>query len=196
MEDYKTYVAIASIIIGVVAYIPYYRDVFKGNTKPHLYSWIIWGLLQGIAFFAQVATGAGVGAWLTGVGALQAFSIVGLSFFYGEKGITRLDTFSLIGAFIGIAVWIVTDNPLYALIIAVVVDSIGYIPTFRKSYAKPKEETLSFWAAVTFVYFFNMLALESYNLTTVLQPIVLGLVSGALLIWLIVRRLQLKGSTI
>ena len=63
--DYKTALTIIASGVSVVSYIPYFRDIFKRQTKPHIFSWFVWGLISIIAFFAQLAKGAGVGALVT-----------------------------------------------------------------------------------------------------------------------------------
>ena len=50
----------------VAAHIPYLLTTLKGTNKPHIFTWVIWSLLTFIAFAAQVAGGAGPGAWVTG----------------------------------------------------------------------------------------------------------------------------------
>src|SRR3989338_9631999 len=98
MTDYKIVLGIIAIILGFVGYMPYFREMFLGKTRPHVFSWFVWGLLTGIAFFAQIAKGGGAGAWVTGFSAIICFCIAVLAFFYGEKQITKSDWFSFAGA--------------------------------------------------------------------------------------------------
>ena len=65
MDDYhkmKTALGIFAILIGIYSYIPYFRDIFTGRTKPHAFTWFVWFLLTAIAFFAQLAGNGGAGA--------------------------------------------------------------------------------------------------------------------------------------
>ena len=52
--DYHAVIGGAATVIGVVGYVPYFRDIFRGTTKPHPFSWFLWALLAGIAFAAAV----------------------------------------------------------------------------------------------------------------------------------------------
>ena len=45
---------IIAVLLGVLGIIPYIRDIFKGKTKPHLYSNIIWAIVTTLAFFGQL----------------------------------------------------------------------------------------------------------------------------------------------
>ncbi len=75
MTDYKTILGIIAIVIGFIGYVPYLRDMFRGTTKPHPFSWLVWATLEIIAFAAQIATGAGSGAWVTGASATVALFV-------------------------------------------------------------------------------------------------------------------------
>ncbi len=72
-----------AVTIGMIGYAPYLWSIFKGRTKPHLFSWFIWGVLTAIAFAIQISEGAGAGAWVTGITAAVCFLITALSIKYG-----------------------------------------------------------------------------------------------------------------
>lgn len=186
--DYKTILGIIAVAIGLAGYIPYFRNIFYGKTKPHVFSWFVWSLLEGTAFFAQVSKGAGAGAWVTGVTALLCFGVFVAAISRGEKNITRLDWMSLVGAFLGLALWAVTDNSLYAVVLVSTTDLLGFIPTFRKSYHKPYEETATLYALSSLKLAVALFALESYNLTTVLYPASLVLTNAVFVTMLLMRR--------
>jgi hypothetical protein len=63
---------IISILVALVAYYFYFRDMARGKTKPHAFSWLIWGLLAGTGFLAQVSAHAGIGAWATGLTSIES----------------------------------------------------------------------------------------------------------------------------
>lgn len=42
MADYKIILGLVAVVVGFVGYIPYLRDLFKGTTKPHVFSWGVW----------------------------------------------------------------------------------------------------------------------------------------------------------
>ncbi len=192
MPDYHIFFAVLAVSFGLYSYVPYYREVFSGTTRPHLFSWLVWTVSQGVAFFAQLVSGAGVGSLLTGLGAFLALTMTIVCLFKGEKEITRLDWISLFAAFIGIAAWILTDNPLLGVLFAATADCIGYIPTFRKTFMKPHEESLNAWMIITAAYFLNLPAIVVWNTTNLLHPALVGSVSLLLVLWIVIRRTQLK----
>lgn len=165
--DWKLAAAILSAIFILAAYYPYLRDMFRGATKPHAYTWLVWLLTQGTA---TVAVWRGGGAWgIVGIGAstLLVAVVFVLSLRYGTRDITRSDTFALFAAIVAIVVWWQLANPVAAVLMVSAIDAIGYIPTYRKSYKDPWSETLSFWVAQFVGNALAIVALSSYNLLTV-----------------------------
>ena len=192
LADHKTILGIVAALIGVVGYIPYYRDILRGTTKPHPFSWIGFALLLGITFFAQVTTNAGPGAWVTGISSLATFGIAILALVKGERDIKAFDWFCFAGGLLGIVLWRATSDPLLAVVIVTVVDAIVFAPTYRKAYLRPQEETESLFVLSVIKYLISVFALGTLNLTTALFPISLVLTNGALVILLSLRRRQLK----
>ena len=131
---------------------------------------MIWGVIWLLVFFASSARGGGAGAWAIGVPALLCLATFVLSIFRGEKEITRLDTASLIVAFFSIALWAVTTNPLWSVIIVTGIDVVGFVPTFRKANKRPDEESITVFAFTGVSFFISLFALQSVNITTVLYP--------------------------
>jgi hypothetical protein len=190
--DYRIALGIIASVIGTVSYLPYFINIFKGKTKPHVFSWFVWGLLTGIAFFAQMAKGAGAGAWVTGLTAFFCLIIAMIALFRGEKGVTKSDWFCFIGALCGLLLWKLTSNPLLAVLLVTTTDALAFTPTFRKAYFKPYEETVSTFALNTIKFIFGLIALQSFNLTTWLYPASLVLMNGWFVIMVLLRRKSIK----
>lgn len=184
----KEFMAVLAIIITLIGYTQYFRSIFAGQTKPHMFSWLIWATLTAIAYFAQVTDNAGPGAWITALTAVMSFVIVGFAFFKGEKDITGSDRITFLAAILSIPVWLMTNNPLYAVLIVTIIDALGFWPTFRKSWMKPYEEAAThyFMAALKFVL--ALIALENFTMITALYPASLVFMNGVFLLLLFVRR--------
>lgn len=161
-----------AIVITFMAFIPYIRGILQGRIKPHLFSWLIWGMTTLIVFFAQLDADGGPGAWPIGVSGVITIYIAFLSYVKrGDISITRLDRLFFSAALLSIPCWYFTSNPMWAVILLTTIDLLGFGPTIRKAYDHPYEESLLF----IFMFFlrntFALLALESYSLTTVLFPL-------------------------
>ncbi len=189
---YRVILSVVGIIIGFISYAIYFRGIFTGKTKPHVFSWLVWSIVNWIAFFAQIVKGGGAGAWITGVNAFLCALVAILALFFGEKNITRSDWYSFVGALIGVFGWILTNNPLIAVILISLTDYFGIYPTFRKAYYKPYEENALSFGVDLIKFVLELVALESFNLTTALFPITI-LVNDTILVGMIlIRRKVIK----
>lgn len=189
--DIKIVIAVISIVMTIAGYFYYFRDIFAGKTKPHAFSWLVWGLLTAIAFAGQVAGNGGAGAWVTLVTAVISLIIFFLALTKGEKEITRFDWYNLSGAGFALVLWVLTDNLLYSVILITVIDFLGFLPTIRKSIKKPYEETLIHYFFAGTKFLLAIIALENYSLITWLYPASLVFANLGFAVMLIVRRKQL-----
>ncbi len=185
-----------SLVIAVVSYIPYLRSILQGQTKPHVFSWLVWGVLTGIAFLAQKTDGAGPGAWATGFTAIVSGVFVVLGLFKGEKNITRSDWISFVSALAIIPVWYFTSNPLLAIILVTLIDMLGFYPTFRKSWAKPTEELPFTYILSAIKFFVAMCALDHFSWITALYPASLVIMDTAFVVMIAWRKRVYSGSVI
>lgn len=189
--DYKDVLGAIAVIIAFVSYVPYFKDIFANKTKPHAFSWLIWGVLTGIAFFGQVAGGAGPGAWVTGFTAVICFIIFVFGLTKGKNNIVFIDWLSLIGAGIALLLWFITKGPLLSVIIITIIDALAFFPTFRKSFNKPREETAVTYFLSGLKFLLSIIALDNISVITALYPLSLVLMNWAFVAMLYVRRKQI-----
>lgn len=164
--DPKLFFGILSALIAIASIIPYVRDIVRGKTKPHMYSWLIWTILQIIGTAAQFQDGAGYGAWALTIAAFGSFLIFIFSFKYGTKNITQFDLACLITSGITLIVYFGMENPLYAVILVVIIDLLGFLPTFRKGWEEPSTETTATYALSGLANLLGLFALEHYTPVT------------------------------
>lgn len=182
------FLGLLSVILTFAAYIPYLWSIWKRITTPHLFSWIIWGLSNGIVFLGQYQAGAGAGSWVAGVTCLLSVGMIALSIPFGEKDIRRSDWVALGGAGLAILLWVLTSNPLWAVILATMVDLLGFYPTIRKSFNNPYSEDLSAWSITAFRSSLSFFALEAYSATTMIFPVAMFIANGSMAAMLVWRR--------
>jgi hypothetical protein len=193
--DYKTILGFIAVVISVFGYAPYFRDIFSGKTKPHAFSWLVWGVLNAIAFAGQVHGSGGAGTWAVGLTAVVLFAIFILSLVKGEKNIKPFDWFCLGGAAIALVLWIITDRPLISIVLITIVDALGFLPTVRKAFSKPHQETLITYGINTMKYALVVLALQNYTAITTLFPLAVALMNALFTAILIIRRQQLTPAS-
>ena len=186
--DYKAVIGIVAVVISILGYIPYFRDILSGKTKPHAFSWLVWGVLNAIAFAGQIQGKGGPGMWAVGLTAAALFAIFVLSLVKGEKNIKPFDWICLAGAGVSLLLWAVTNDPLASIILITVVDAFGFLPTVRKAYSKPYQETLVTYEINTVKYLLVVLALQNYTLVTTLFPLAVAIMNALFVAMLIIRR--------
>lgn len=190
--EYKLILTFVAAAIGFIGYGPYIRDVLRGVTKPHPFSWLTWGILELTAFLAQLAKGGGIGAWVTAASAAITLFIAFNALSKRDKKIGITDWLAFGGGLIGITLWIFSNNPLLAVVAVVIADALAFVPTFKKSFYHPSEETLIEYKLSVVKWTLAIFALEAYNLTTWLYPVSLMLTNGSFVVMSIVRKKQLK----
>jgi hypothetical protein len=185
----KDIFGILAIALTFLAFWLYIRSIRAGNTKPHIFSWLTWSMVTMTVFFAQLADGGGLGAWPIGISGILTFCIAVMA--YQRRGaihITRSDWFFFLSSLSAIPLWILTSNPLWAVLLLTAVDAAGFMPTLRKSYHDPHSEPLSFASVLALRNATSIVALEHYSLTTITFPAVIGLICIVFVAIIIVRR--------
>ena len=192
MAEYKSALGGLSVLIGFIAYAVYFKGIFKNWIKPHVFSWLIWGVFITIAFASQVEKGGGAGTWNTGITALMCFVIAGLAYPRGRRDFSIYDWISLVGAFAALLLWILVKEPTGAVIILCVINVCATIPTLRKSYGYPQEESAITFTLNGLKFVIAIMALQSYSLATWLFPAVVFVGNVAIISVILIRRKQLN----
>lgn len=185
----KELLSAAAIVLTFVMFAGYIRQILSGAIKPHVFSWVIWGLVTFTVFLAQRADDAGVGAWPIGISGAITFCIAILSYAKrGDTKITTTDWVFFIAALSAFPAWYFTANPLSAVVILTLADLAGFGPTVRRAYHQPQLESTWFFALGALRNLLVVLALEHYSLTTSLFPVAVGAACLMLAALLVIRR--------
>lgn len=163
---YKQVLGAAASILVVISYFPYIKDILKGKTKPHAFSWLIWFILTTVGFFIQILNGAGPGAWFNGVMVLVCAFIMVSGFIRGRKEIIPVDWVSFLLAFVAIYFWLIVKDPVLSITLVMIADFLGMIPTIRKSYIHPYSETLITYLINIFRVVLGLFALDKFSYLT------------------------------
>ena len=186
---YKELLSFIAIALTFIAFLPYIRSILSGKTKPHVFSWVIWGSTTFVVFLAQLADKGGAGAWPIGVSGIITIYVALLAYINkSDSTITRKDWLFFISAMTALPLWYFTSDPLWAVVILTTVDVVGFGPTFRKAYGHPFEEHLTFFVLVATRNLISIMALEHYSLTTILFPAVTALACLAFILMVAYRR--------
>lgn len=187
-SDIKLWFGIAAAVVAFFNYWPYLIGGIKRTLKPHAFSWIIFTIITATISVAQFSGGAGPGAWATGATSVTTFLIALLALRNGGYRVTRSDKLSFAGALVAIPAWILTANPLVAVIILTFIETLGFAPTYRKTFSHPHDESILAFSLTILKYVLALMAMQAYTFTTVLFPIALIILSTVLIVEIHWRR--------
>jgi hypothetical protein len=178
---------ILSAVVNTIGMVPYVKDTLKHKTKPERATWWVWLAIDIIAFAAQVGAGSTWSLLMTGAGIVSIGLIAFLSLSYGYGRLQYRDIISLVGAAGGIILWKLTKDPLFALVIIIIVDLLAVWLTVAKTWKAQHTETLISWVLSGFSAILGLLAVGKLNFTQLLYPVYASAVCG-LMVWIIIYR--------
>jgi len=188
----KTLFSILATMLTVLAFLPYIRSIFAGKTRPHVFSWVIWGLNTSVAFIATLLAGGGLlGAGVIGFSAVVTLLIAVLAYIKrADVSITWTDKLFFSVALAAMPLWYWANDPLWAIGLITVIELLGFGPTFRKTWAQPFSESITFLVLLVLRNALVVAALERHTTTTVLFPTVMAAACLALIAIMVWRRPQ------
>lgn len=180
----------ASAVLMIGAYVPYIAGTLKGTSKPVRATWILWASLDVLLAIAMYKEGK-LNMQIVGA-CIGALSVAALSLRYGKRGWSTLDIVCLAGGMIGIVLWLVNNDPVQAIVTAVIVMFIGAVPTFASAWEKWSRENKWSWLMA----FLSCLAIlptlppfEDWNVAAVAQPLVFTTIETIMMFLVWVRPL-------
>lgn len=186
---------IIATVLGVATFLPYFVAIYKKTVRPHIFSWFTWGLLTGVGFLVSTANGGGSAAWIFGGESILCFIIAGYAIWHGEKLITKLDWASFVSAMIVFIFYLFTRNAIWSAALAATIDTLAFVPTYRKSFTQPFDEPISTYLLSGVGYAFSLFALDDYGTAPLIYPSTLILTNLGFAIYLAVRRRSLPRTT-
>ncbi len=190
---FKMVVGAIAIVLTLIAYVPYIKDIVVGKTKPHIYSWISWFLTGGIVFALQLSNNAGSGAFVTLAAELACALVIYLTVKHKVSSkITNTDKAFILLSLIALGFWLIAKQPIISAILLTLTDLLALAPTIRKSWTAPHSETLSFYFLNILRFGLAVVALSNYTAVTVLYPATWFMANALFVCMLVFRRKTLK----
>lgn len=186
--DVKEILGFITVALAFIVYVPYYYTIFKGRTKPHVYTYLVGGIVGVIAFVGSFTSGGGAGAWNVGFSAALTLGVFVLALKYGTKDIKPIDKVLTAGALAAIGLWLITDDLLLSVMLASAIDAIGMMPTIRKTWSDPCSEPYEAWGLNTLKHVLAIFALSQVSLITVIYPATMILMYGILSIMTYIKQ--------
>jgi hypothetical protein len=173
MSDWRNIVGLLAGSISLLGFIPYIFAVCRQTTKPNRASWWIWATLGIIITFSYYAAGARDTIWLPICYAFCQSTIAILSLKYGEGGWNTFDRTCLLGAVGSIFLWWWFKEPLIAITINIAIDTLGALPTIKKTFYEPESEDFFSWSMFLTASTINLCALSQFSVELAAYPLYL-----------------------
>lgn len=132
--------------IGLIAGLFYVIAILFGKAKPNRITWLIWfsiGVFFNISYYAA---GARENMLLSLAGQINAGIILGLSIKYGVHKLVKTDVVCLLLAIGAFLIYLISKNAANAVLMILLVNFIGFVPTYVKTWREPRSEPVLPWA--------------------------------------------------
>jgi hypothetical protein len=164
-------------VLTLIGFIPYWRAIVQGETRPNRATWWIWTIVGIIIAFSYRASGAESTMWVPITYVIGPFCTALLAIKFGADGWTKLDPICLLGVGIGLILWVVYRSPDLTLGLNIGIDFLGALPTIRKSIRDPYSEDLFSWLLFAVANIINLLAVDLWEWQIIVYPIYMVLIT-------------------
>jgi len=165
---------IASILactFFIISSILYIRDTARAKIQPSIATFGILSLVN----FSQLISLVSKEVWhvvpFTIVGFLQAFIVFAIAVRGKNYYFKLADELALVGALVGFAVWLTTNDAAYNIYIINTVTAITFIPLIIKAFKEPALETRLPWQTNLIASFFLLLTVNSLSPVVWVVPV-------------------------
>ena len=183
MELYWIIIFTASI--NAFGWIMYIKDTLKWKTKPNKITWWIWAaapLIGSIAmYFSNWFTWSIIPVFMAWFIPLLIF----ISSFINKNSywkLWKLDYICLVFAILALILWLLTDNPLLAIIFWILADLFAAIPLIIKNYNFPETENVFPFFAWFFANLSAFLVINKWEMEEYLFPLYLIIICSILIL--------------
>jgi hypothetical protein len=142
-------------------------------------SWFVWFLITTVGFIIQVKGGAGPASAILAISAVACLGVFIYSFARSRKEgfhyikYSHTEWASFILALFVFVFYITTKNAVLSIILVALIDTLGFLPTYVKTWRDPYSET-TFLYIISFIkYGLVLLTLSTFSMETAFYPAVL-----------------------
>jgi hypothetical protein len=169
--DWHVWLGTGASILLLALIVPYIRSVTSSTTRPSAVSLLGWSLLASIAAAAQASKGIGWSLMVPIVSAVSSAIIAIAVVRSGRTMRTRADLFSIMLGAAAIVLWVITKEPLSAIVLSIIADFAAALPTLVKTYVHPKSEPAVIWLLYALGVALEIAATREFTLYSLLFPV-------------------------
>ncbi|MBU1202484.1 hypothetical protein KKH39_00335 [Patescibacteria group bacterium] len=187
------YLVLLGAAVNIIGTSSYIRDTLRGLNQPNRVTWLMWSIAPMIASAAGLSAGF---SWVVLPIFMAGFCpfLVLLASFVNKKSYWQLKKLDYICgglSALALVLWLVTKEPIVAIIFAVLSDALAGLPTLKKSWQYPESESVSAYAAGLFNALTSFAAVKTWAFTEIVFPSYLVLMCSSI-IFAIKRPRKLK----
>ena len=174
---------IAGIIAGVLSILDFFLysiSIVRHKTTPNRATWLIFSLVGLLIFSSYYSLGARETIWVALGYAIGPFVIFLLSIKFGTGGWSSFDKLCLLGASTSLVLWWLFNSALIALLINILIDFFGILPTIKKSYLDPTSEEGLPWFITFISCVLNIFAIQVWKFEIWIYPVYMLITNGAI----------------
>ena len=192
----KLPIFILTILLLIIAYFPYWRGMFKQVIHPHPLTWLSWAVVTLVLGLIYLFNEGGFQTWISFLLVINNIAIVIASLALGQKvQITKIDILCFITSLLALIIWLVINQPVWSVVIITASQLIAFIPSIRKAYHRPYDESALTWGTHGFRYGLMTLLVATASFTTLVNSIFWSVVYVSSAIFLLWRRKALSISS-
>ncbi|HYF04736.1 MAG TPA: hypothetical protein VEA59_01045 [Patescibacteria group bacterium] len=170
--------------------------MYRNKIRPHAITFLAWSIILGVNVLVQLASGVGESVSLL----IVNLACTGAVFAYClKKGNTAHDKYELLCLMLAIAtlvLWLAADNPLYSVLLSCVMDFFAFVPSFRKSYLHPHEDSALTFFISGLEYLFSFPAYKTFSFIVLAYPVWVLTIDMAYAAFILIRRAILSNKII
>jgi len=176
------YLVLLGAVVSLYGIARYIRDIFRGQTRPNLVTWVLWAMAPLVASAAAISTGARwavLPTFMVGFGPV----LVVISALTTRRAIWRPTNFGYLSgclSFVAILLWAVTRKPEMAVFLAILSDGLAALPTLIKAWQFPETESGIAYTTALFNILTSFAAIQIYTFSEIGFPIYNTLINIAL----------------
>ncbi len=170
MFSWQAVIGVVAGFLSLLGFVRYLVSINQGKARPSRVTWWIWAIVGLVLCFSYYSSGAVDTIWVPASLAIGPLTIAIFALKYGEGGWNRYDQGCLLSAGASLLLWWWFDSPIIALLINIVIDFLGALPTLRKSYYQPHTEDILTWSIFLTANTLNLFAINDWSFALCAYP--------------------------
>lgn len=192
--DWHTVLGSVASLILFASIIPYIRSITHGTTRPSAVSWFGWALLFAIATAAQASKGLDWSLAIPLISTISTTIIAFTALYMGRVVWTRADGICIALGALAIILWMITKEPLAALILSMLADLSVTAPTIIKTYQDPTSEPALLWVMYVLAVTMELVATQQYTIYNLLFPVYTVIGSAVIMVLALRGRISARST--